>query len=258
MVGNIFTAIQKWSGAIMATMSVLAFGVVLWVFVLAPRMETASTTSPAKSAAPSSTSAPAVIPVTRMTTEELDAWFKCPNVLSTKNEISAVVDYMAWAKAKHPNWSIDEMLQFRAGLLAKHHCGIDGTDPVGEPKVVELKPGLYYRTDNSVNASTDQRREIHQRVCIVAADLSDYRHFVPFIVGGSEGASFCLVTNISRSRNNAVNFSSRCEGSPTEVREFSGEIMVRSQTSAHVRATSQLGPDSYISETSFQRIADCN
>ena len=57
------------------------------------------------------------------TDEEFSAAFRCPETLASDDERNRANDqFSAWLHAHHPGWTLQQILQFRAGLLASHHC----------------------------------------------------------------------------------------------------------------------------------------
>jgi hypothetical protein len=54
---------------------------------------------------------------------EFAAAFRCPETLANDAERNQANDqFSAWLHNHHPNWSLQQVLQFRAELLSEHHC----------------------------------------------------------------------------------------------------------------------------------------
>jgi hypothetical protein len=55
--------------------------------------------------------------------EQFAAAFRCPETLADDAERNrANEQFSAWIHAHHANWSLQQILQFRAGLLSTHSC----------------------------------------------------------------------------------------------------------------------------------------
>jgi hypothetical protein len=55
--------------------------------------------------------------------EQFAAAFRCPETLADDAERNRANDqFSAWIHAHHANWSLQQILQFRAGLLSAHSC----------------------------------------------------------------------------------------------------------------------------------------
>jgi len=55
--------------------------------------------------------------------EEFTASFRCPETLADDAERNrANEQFSAWIHAHHANWSLQQILQFRASLLSAHSC----------------------------------------------------------------------------------------------------------------------------------------
>jgi hypothetical protein len=54
---------------------------------------------------------------------QFSAAFRCPETLANDAERNQANDqFSAWLHNHHPDWSLQQVLQFRAGLLSEHHC----------------------------------------------------------------------------------------------------------------------------------------
>jgi hypothetical protein len=57
------------------------------------------------------------------TDAEFSQSFKCPESLSSDKERSdALEQFVNWAAATHPDWTIEKLVSFRMQLLTEHHC----------------------------------------------------------------------------------------------------------------------------------------
>ena len=55
--------------------------------------------------------------------EEFSAAFRCPETLANDAERNRANElFSAWIHAHHASWSLQQILQFRAGLLSAHSC----------------------------------------------------------------------------------------------------------------------------------------
>ena len=49
--------------------------------------------------------------------------FQCPESLPTKEaREEAVLKFIAWAQQAHPEWTVEEFVEYRTQLLVDHHC----------------------------------------------------------------------------------------------------------------------------------------
>jgi hypothetical protein len=54
---------------------------------------------------------------------EFAAAFRCPETLANDAERNqANEQFSAWLRSHHPNWNLQQVVQFRAELLSEHHC----------------------------------------------------------------------------------------------------------------------------------------
>lgn len=52
-----------------------------------------------------------------------DAQFQCPETLATADDREEAFErYTAWARLRHPDWSFQQRLEVRTGLLRRHAC----------------------------------------------------------------------------------------------------------------------------------------
>jgi hypothetical protein len=55
--------------------------------------------------------------------EQYDAAFRCPESFGSDEERrQALMDYMNWALARHPHWTVKQVLDYRYDLLVRHRC----------------------------------------------------------------------------------------------------------------------------------------
>ena len=61
--------------------------------------------------------------IASLTDEQFDTQFRCPEAIADEDERSAAVaDFVHWAKARHSDWTIMDIVKARIALLTKHRC----------------------------------------------------------------------------------------------------------------------------------------